>query len=177
MKTSLKLTLVLSAAAAFLFLGNSAANAQQKFGYINSQELLALMPESDSVRAKMNELGQDLESQFAAMRTEMTTKTQDLQSNLSTMSETVRKQKEKELFDLQTRMEEFQQSAQDELQAKQFELYKPAIEKAQAAISKVAKEQGITAIFDLSSNALAYYNEAQVINVLPLVKTSLGITK
>lgn len=175
MKISQKLTFALAAAAAFLFIGAGSANAQQKFGYLNSQELIASMPETDSVQSKMNDLGKELESQFTAMRTEMTTKAQELQNNLSTLSETVRKQKEKDLFDLQTRIEEFQQSANQELQTKQAELLKPVMEKAQAAISKVAKEQSLTAVFDLAAGPLLYYNEAQMTNLLPLVKQSLGI--
>lgn len=175
MKTSQKLILTLTAVTAFLFIGAGTANAQQKFGYLNSQELLAAMPETDSVQSKMADLSKELESQFTTMRNEMTTKAQELQNNLSTLSETVRKQKEKDLFDLQTRIEEFQQSANQELQSKNMELLKPVMEKAQAAIVKVAKEQGLTAVFDLAAGALAYYNESQMVNMLPLVKQSLGI--
>ncbi|WP_071135466.1 OmpH family outer membrane protein [Millionella massiliensis] len=175
MKTSQKLILALVAVAAFLFVGTGAANAQQKFGYINSQELLSSMPEIDSVQSKVSALGKDLESQFTAMQTEMTTKAQELQSNMNTLSETVRKQKEKELFDLQTRIEEFNRSAQQELQTKQQELLKPVMEKAQAAITKVAKEQNLTAVFDVAAGALIYQNESQMVNLLPLVKQSLGI--
>lgn len=174
MKSLQKLTLGLAAAAAFLFIGTGSANAQ-KFGYLNSQELLAAMPETDSVQSQMADLGKELESQFTAMRTEFTTKSQELSTNLSTLSETIRKQKEKDLFDLQTRIEEFQQSANQELQTKQMELLRPVMEKAQAAITKVAKEQGLTAVFDLATGALNYYNEAQMVNMLPLVKQSLGI--
>lgn len=174
MKSLQKLTLGLAVAAAFLFIGTGSAHAQ-KFGYLNSQELLAAMPETDSVQSKMADLGKELESQFTAMRTEFTTKSQELSTNLSTLSETIRKQKEKDLFDLQTRIEEFQQSANQELQTKNMELLRPVMEKAQAAITKVAKEQGLTAVFDLATGALTYYNEAQMVNMLPLVKQSLGI--
>jgi outer membrane protein len=176
MKITKKLTMMLACGAAFLMLGTGAAQAQTaKFGYLNSQELLAAMPETDSVQKRVMELGRDLEEQFTVMRNEYTTKTQDLANNLSTMAETIRKQKEKDLFDLQTRLEEFQQSAQQEIQGKQMEWLGPVIEKAKTAIAKVAKEQGLTAVFDLSSNALVYQNEAQMINLLPLVKQSLGI--
>lgn len=162
------------AVATCLMLATGTANAQ-KFGFINSQELLSSMPETDSAQAKVVELSKELEEQFTAMRNEFATKSQDLTSNVSTLSETVRKQKEKDLFDLQTRIEEFQQSAQQEIQNKQLETLKPVMEKAQAAIAKVAKEQGLTAVFDLAVGALAYYDEAQMINMLPLVKKSLGI--
>lgn len=177
MKTSLKLTLAFAAVATFLFVGTNQANAQQKFGYINSQELIASMPESDSLKSKMADLSKELESQFTTMRNEMVTKTQDYQNSLSTLSEAIRKQKEKDLYDLQSRLEEFQQSAQEELQSKQMELLKPIMEKAQGAVSKVAKEQALVCVFDLATGALAYYNDAAMVNVLPLAKKTLGITK
>ena len=173
MKTTQKLILALVAVAAFLFVGTGAANAQQKFGYINSQELIVSMPETDSVQSKVSTLAKDLENQYNAMQTEMITKTQELQSNLNTLSETVRKQKEKELYDLQARIEEFNQSANQELQTKQQELMAPVFEKARTAINKVAKEQGLTAVFEVT--ALLYQNESQMVNLLPLVKQSLGI--
>ena len=194
MKTTQKLILALVAVAAFLFVGTGAANAQQKFGYINSQELIVSMPETDSVQSKVSTLAKDLENQYNAMRTEMTTKaqelqnnlntlsetvrkqkekTQELQSNLNTLSETVRKQKEKELYDLNTRIQEFDQSANQELQTKQQELMAPVFEKARTAINKVAKEQGLTAVFEVT--ALLYQNDSQMVNLLPLVKQSLGI--
>ncbi len=92
------------AAATCLMLATGTANAQ-KFGFINSQELLSSMPETDSAQAKVVELTKELEEQFTAMRNEFATKSQDLSTNLNTLSEPVRKQKEKDLFALQTRIE------------------------------------------------------------------------
>ena len=77
MKTTQKLILALVAVAAFLFVGTGAANAQQKFGYIISQELIVSMPEPDSVQSKVSTLAKDLENQYNAMQTEMTTKAQE----------------------------------------------------------------------------------------------------
>ena len=173
MKTTQKLTLALAAFAAFLFVGTGAANAQQKFGFINSQELIASMPDTDSVQSKVSTLAKDLESQFNTMRTELATKTEEYQKNATTLSETVRKQKEKELYDLQLRIEEFNQSANQEIQTKQQELMAPVFEKARTAINKVAKEQGLTAVFE--ATALIYQNESQMVNLLPSVKQELGI--
>ena len=175
MKTTQKLILALVAVAAFLFVGTGAANAQQKFGFINSQELIASMPDTDSVQSKVSTLAKDLESQFNTMRTEFATKAEEYQKNSTTLSETVRKQKEKELNDLQLRIQEFNQSANQELQTKQQELMAPIFEKMQTAITNVAKEQNLTAVFDVAAGALLYQNESQMVNLLPLVKQSLGI--
>lgn len=176
MKTTLKLTFA-AAAAAFMLLGANTVNAQGKFGYINSQELITAMPESDSIQTKLLDLEKELQNQLTIMRTEFTNKAQSFQSNLNDLSETVLKQKEKEINDLRVRIESFEQDAQQEFQTKQQELFIPVMEKAQTAISKVSKEQGLIAVFDLSSRTLVYQDDSKMVNILPLVKKSLGITK
>lgn len=173
MTTKLKISLI--AAAAFLFAGTGFAGAQQKFGYINTQELISAMPETEAMQTQLGELSKELELQFEAMRSEYSTKVQDYSNTASTLSETIRKQKEKDLMDLQSRLEEFSQSASEEISNKQTELLQPIIEKAQNAINTVGKEQNLIAIFDLTSGAIPYHNESAMVDVLPMVKKSLGL--
>ncbi len=54
-------------------------------------------------------------------------------------------------------------------------LMSPVIEKAQNAITKVAKENGLTYVFDLSAGSLIYYDDKGSVDLLPLVKKELGI--
>ena len=49
---------------------------------------------------------------------------------------------------------------------------KPIYDKAQAAIAEVAKEQGLIYVFEVNS---LIYKSNQSIDILPLVKTKLGI--
>lgn len=165
------------AVAAFFVMGTGVAGAQQKFGYINSQELIPAMPETEEVTKKLTELQQDLVKQFEVMRTEAATKAEEYRTTMNTMAESVRKQKEKDLDDLSVRIQEFEQNAQQEMQAKQAELLQPVIEKARGAIEKVGKAQGLVCVFDLSSGALIYQNESMMTDILPLVKRELGITQ
>ena len=83
--------------------------------------------------------------------------------------------KERELQELGQRIQQFQQNAQQEMAQMQQTLMTPVIDKAQAAVTKVAKAQGLTYVFDLSAGALIYYDEAVSVNLLPLVKKELGI--
>ncbi|MFC2096669.1 OmpH family outer membrane protein [Bacteroidota bacterium] len=48
------------------------------------------------------------------------------------------------------------------------------MDKAQAAIEKVAKANGFTYVFDLGAGGLLYFSD-QSIDILPLVKKELGI--
>ena len=46
---------------------------------------------------------------------------------------------------------------------------------AQNAVTEVAKADGYTVVYDTSINSLAYYDTAAVTDILPAVKTKLGI--
>lgn len=70
-------------------------------------------------------------------------------------------------------IQEFQQSAQENIRKKEAELLKPIIEKAKTAIGQVAKESGYSYIFDSSVAGFLYKPDGD--NVLPKVKTKLGI--
>jgi len=89
------------------------------------------------------------------------------------MSDIIRQTKEKELADLETRIQTFQQQADTDLQEKQVELLQPILDKAKNAITAVAKENGYTYIFDVGTGAFLFYEKGD--NVLPLVKVKLGL--
>lgn len=79
----------------------------------------------------------------------------------------------KELQDLQNRMIQLQQSAEEKVGKKRDELIKPILEKAQNAIQTVGKENGYSYIFDASGGAVVFAKDSD--NVMPLVKAKLGI--
>lgn len=147
--------------------------ANLKIGYIDSNELLELMPEKDSVEGKLMEYQASLEKQIADMFTEYQTKVQQYRDNAATMSDIIKQTKEKEISDLETRIQQFQQTAEMDFQNKQAELYNPLFEKARKAIKEVAKENGYTYIFDISMGTLLYYESGT--NVLPLVKAKMKL--
>jgi len=80
-----------------------------KIGYVDSNELMGMMPERDTIENKLRQFEQQLENELRAMATEYQTKLTDYQNNLATMSNLIRQSKEKELTDLQTRIQDFQQ--------------------------------------------------------------------
>ncbi len=147
----------------------------QTQGRINMQELLVAMPEFSEMQVKLEAFRKDLSDNLETMQVEFNTKLDDYQKTATTLTDSMRGLKEKELQDLQSRMQQFEQSAMQELQAKQNELLQPVITKAQEAVKAVAKEAGYSVVYDLSTQLLAYYDEATVVDILPAVKTNLGI--
>lgn len=146
----------------------------QKFGHINSNDLLMAMPENQQARDAIQEHSKELETQLMAMQAELEQKYNDYLAKKETLSKLLQQTKETELNDLNTRIQSFQQTAQQDLQAKETELLKPIIEKARNTIREISKTEGYTYVFDTSTGALVYWPEDSD-DILPLVKTKLGI--
>lgn len=142
-----------------------------KMGYINSQELLTMMPESALADTALAKYMKSLNDAYTAMAQEGQQKLQEYQAQKDNWTPAVRETKEKGINDLQNRIQEFQANAQDSIQAKRAQLFQPLLEKAQAAIKNVGKEGGYDYIFD--GSALLYANDAE--NLMPKVKAKLGI--
>ena len=160
-----------------LTFGVSGVMAQSyKFGHIDSQEILKVMPDMDSAQAKITNYAESLQAQIEELQVEFNKKYQDYLQKRSTFTDAIREMKEKELTDMQQRAQEYQQVAEQDYQRYQAETMKPVIDKADAAIKKVAKANGFTYIFDTSSGVLLYFSE-QSIDITPLVKKELGITE
>ena len=89
------------------------------------------------------------------------------------VSANVLEAKAKEINDLETRIQDFQESAQTSLQKKKEEIYTPIIKKAEDAIKGIAKEKGYSYIFDTSVGVVLFAQESD--DIMPMVKTKLGI--
>jgi outer membrane protein len=151
----------------------SYAQTPIKIGYIDFNALLAGMPGIDSVKIKLQTYQKTLTDQMDAMKAEFENKYLDYQSQSSSMSDLIKQTKEKELSDLQGRIDAFQQKAQQDLQTKQQELVAPFIEKAKTAIKEVAKENKFTYVLNAIEDVVIYKDEAD--DVMALVKKKLGI--
>ena len=147
--------------------------AQNKFGYIDSQELLMLMPERKTAEAEVQDFAKSLEAQLGSMTAEYQQGVQEYQANEATYTDLVKQDKVAEITSLEQRIQAFQQNAQQSLQTKEQELLEPILSKARQAIEDVATEGNYTYIFDKSIGSILYAKESE--NVLALVKKKLGL--
>ncbi|MDP4663054.1 MAG: OmpH family outer membrane protein [Salibacteraceae bacterium] len=154
-------------------IGVTNAQVKNKFGHINSQELLEVMPEKAAADKQIEEFGKQLQKQLQTMMAERETKVSDYMENEATMSEIIAQTKAEEIQMLDQRIQTFQQNAQQSLAKKEGEAYQPILDKARKAIEEVAKENDFTYIFDVSAGALLYQPESD--DIIALVKTKLGI--
>jgi outer membrane protein len=158
----------------FVFAGLITMQAQSKFGYLNSTELLLSMPETISAQTELESQTKKLESQLAAMQSELESKVLEFQKNEATYTDDIIKQaKIKDIESIQKRMSDFQQSAQKSIGEKEAELLNPIREKIMDAINEVAKQGNYTYIFDSGAGSFLYVDESE--NIIEKVKKKLGM--
>ena len=158
----------------FLCLGVMiSSQAQNKFGYLDSNELLAMMPENQSMQEELQTYAKGLESQLTAMQAEYEKKVVEYQQNETTFTDIIKEDKIREIEGIQQRVVEFQKNAQESLGQKEAELFTPIREKAMKAIDQVAKDGNYTFIFNSGAGSFLYAAESE--NVLELVKSKLGL--
>ncbi|MFN7012837.1 MAG: OmpH family outer membrane protein [Bacteroidia bacterium] len=145
----------------------------QKFGYVDSNELMLAMPERKKAEADLQAYAQQLQQQLQTMSAEFEAKVSEYQQKESSYTEVIKKTKLKEITDLETRIKEFQYTAQDDLKNKEEELLKPMVEKIKKTIADFAKENKYSYIFDSAAGTLLYMPEAD--NIAPQIKKKLGI--
>ncbi len=162
----------IAAIAMFAFFATAASAQQVKIGYLDFDELVSLMPE-------YTKMGEELETQYKSIDDERTkmmeeyqTAVKDYNENADTYASVVRQQKEQEIVQMQQRITNFLDAAQQEMENKQTELLTPIVQKAQEAIEAVGKEGGYTYI--VTAAALIYVSPSAE-NVMDLVKKKLGL--
>lgn len=145
----------------------------QKFAHVNSAELVQLCPEMDQARETLAAASQEAQDTYQAMMEEFQSKYQVYQQKVSTWTPAVRETKERELTEIQQRIQEFDQSIQQELSQQQNLLLAPIQQKVKEVIEKLAKEGGYVYVFDASS--VLYIDEAQSTDLTPAARKALNI--
>jgi len=147
----------------------------QKLGYVNSQEVIALMPDVKEANSNLETYSTQLKKRAEQMYKSLETKAATLQQRRDG-GEISPKQLEVELAALQAeeqKLVEFQGKSQNDIQVKQTELLEPILKKVQDAIDAIAKEEAFTYVFDSSQGMILYADDAS--DITARVKTRLGI--
>ncbi|MCB9426948.1 MAG: OmpH family outer membrane protein [Flavobacteriales bacterium] len=157
---------------ALLVLGVSQLQAQDKIAHINVSDLMSKMPEMQAAKAELEKLSLSYDNDYKIMVEEFQAKARKYEGEVATVSAALNEERGKELQDMQNRIVQFRDSAGQKLQEKEVELVKPIMEKAKAAIDKVAKDKGYKYVLDSTSGGSVIVAEGT--NIYNEVKTALG---
>jgi outer membrane protein len=166
MKITLKkIALIIAATGLFSF-----ANAQ-KIAHLSLDSLISLMPETKIAKEAAQNYLKGIDAESIAMQTELESKYKDYLEKEPTMSDLLKKTKQDDLNQLQRRIEDFKQQAQQDYQRKTAELTAPIMDKAKKGIEAVAKEGGYKYVLDTSAGSILYSEASD--DVLMSVKKKL----
>lgn len=148
-----------------------------KFGHINAQEIVSVMPEFTKAQNDIQALEKQLTSELQRTQEEFNKKYQEFQQAISkdSLPANIAERRQKELQDMAQRQEQFQQEAAQQMQKAQSDAMAPIYQKLDNAIKAVGAAEGVVYIFDLARTPIPYVNESQSINLTSKVKTHLGI--
>lgn len=169
----MKLKNTISTLSLVLFL--AVTGFSQKFGYLNSSQLLLELPAIKTANEQLGTYQKTLVGKGETMVKAFEVKYNEYvaAANSGELSKIQMQQKEADLGQEQQKIQQYEQEVAQKIEMKREELYKPILDKVKAVLEQIGKEQGYTMIFDTSTGSLLHANEAD--NLMATVKSKLGI--
>ncbi|MBR5593373.1 MAG: OmpH family outer membrane protein [Bacteroidaceae bacterium] len=147
----------------------------QKFGYVNSAEIIQVMPEYAKALKDVQALEKMYTDEFNSIRTELEKKGTEFEKmQQDSVPENILKRRYEELMQLQQRLQEYGQEIQQNLQKAEMEKMTEINKKLQDALAIVGKEGSYVCIFD-AAGSIPFINTNICEDVTAKVKSKLGI--
>jgi len=170
-KVNTKKTMKKLIVAGVMALGFLTSSAQTKIGYINLDEVIGAMPETDKANKELQDYQQSLVTQGQELEKEANDKSAQFIKDSATMSPSMKEIKRNELVKLIQRVQNYNQEAQDNAKQEAQRKFAPIQQKALETINTVAKKNGYSYVLDFNSVLVGPPGD----NLLALVKKELGI--
>lgn len=147
----------------------------QKYGHLNSGNLLEMLPDVKAADAELAALQKQMVSKGEGMAKALDTKIQAYVKKVEgkTLSPLQQQQEETVLEKERQSILKYEQELAQTIQQKRENLLGPILEKVNNAITAVGKENGYAMIFDVSIGSILFAEETD--DVMPLVKAKLGL--
>ncbi len=150
------------------------AMAQAKFGHMNSQLIITVMPEFTKAQADLDALQKQYQKEMEDTQTELTQKYQALLQEQDSLPKNILERRQKEVQEMSQRLDQFQQETYQALQKAQQDAMGPIMQKVNTAVEAVGKAEGVVYIFDIAQLPIAYIG-AQSTDLTDKIKAQLGI--
>lgn len=151
-------------------------SAQESYGHLNMGDLVASMSETTEADSLLRLYRDSLSAAVDTMTAVLYTDYQNLVKQVESGDlPPVQQQKlETGLQNQQQQLAQFQQMIPQLVQQRREKLLLPIVQKAEAAIRKVARDNGYKMVFDTSLfNAVLFAQDSR--DIMPLVMSELGI--
>ncbi|HHT30603.1 MAG TPA: OmpH family outer membrane protein [Petrimonas mucosa] len=169
-------TTLLSLSVLFLLLSSTlfAQDPQVTVAYVNTTELLSAFPAKEAATQQLIALSENYKKELELMQNEYNKKYSDYITYQGSLAENIKLRRMQELTELENKMQQFMQLAQQDIEQQENALLEPLKQQISEAIHQVGIEQNFTVIYDLANPGIAFVNPVAV-DANPLVKAKLGI--
>ncbi len=145
----------------------------QKFGHVNVEEIIPLMPEYAKAQTELQNTQKEYEDELVYMQEELEKKNAEYQAQAKSLPESTRQRREQELQDIYSKIEQFYADSREKLDKLTAELLQALENKVIEAIKSIGDAGGYTYIFS-NSGQIPYIGKGSV-DVTQQVKDKLGI--
>lgn len=146
--------------------------AQSKVAHIDTQQLIGQMPEVVAAQKQLEELEKTYTNQIESTYKEFQTKAQSYSADAANQTDVTNQARQKELETMQQNINQYRETAAQDLQKKQVEMMRPLYDKAKVAIEKVASAQGFDYVLDATAGGSVIMAKGK--DLMADVKAELG---
>ncbi len=151
------------------------ASAQTlKIGIVDTQELIAKMPDTAAAQKQLEDVSKKYQDEYAKLTEEMKRLVDEYQNMKEDELPAIKERKTRELSDYQQKLQQFEQTADQDLQKMQYDLMSPILQKIRTAIEAVGKEGSYSLVQNKDAQIILYY-DSPVVDITNDVKAKLGI--
>ena len=145
-----------------------------KIGLVDFGSILQAMPETTAAQNQLKEVSDKYEAEYKKLGEEMNRLVEEYQKMAENELPAIRERKTRELSDYQVKIQQFEQTAGNDLQKMQADLMGPIQQKISPAVESVGRE-GNYSLIQMYDPQLTLYHAAPVEDITPIVKAKLGV--
>lgn len=145
-----------------------------KIGLVDFNSIVQAMPETTTAQNQLKEVSDKYDAEYKKLVEEMNRLVTEYQNMAETELPAIKERKTRELSDYQQKIQQFEQTAMQDLQKTQQDLMGPIQQKVRQAVESVGREGGYSLI-QMYESSLTLYYAAPVEDITPIVKSKLGV--
>lgn len=145
-----------------------------KIGLVDFGSILQAMPETTAAQNQLKEVSDKYEAEYKKLGEEMNRLVEEYQKMAENELPAIKERKTRELSDYQVKLQQFEQTAGNDLQKMHADLMGPIQQKIGQAVESVGRE-GNYSLIQMYDPQLTLYHAAPVEDITPLVKAKLGV--
>ena len=152
------------------------AQSAPKFGFIEFNAIIVLMPEYAKAENELNLLMQQYSREYEGLRTEFEKKSLEFEQLQDSLPENLLRRRQEDLQNLYVRMQQYERETPQTMQQAQQTKFGEVAKILNDAIQAVAAEGGYVCVFDISNGTIPYVSSTLCDDLNAKVKAKLGIS-